>query len=312
MISKTFKLFLLFFILYNLLLLLFPPKKVYFQNTQQLNYVSAEQFFFSSRNRYDLIITGSSMSQRLSLDSFPENSYNLSFSGKSAFTGLELIKKKGDRPKIILIEMNILDLSIDDKFVNNLSRPLLYHLKKVFPALLESNQPFSILGSACIKMEYMIRNSGSKGIPEKIDSFKNETRRGNDTKFLIHKDLLSTYSENVDSLKVIKNIEILNDFIDYYNSFNTKLVLFYMPVNPDIFTSVRMESQKRLLKRYLKDNHVYWIPPDPMRQYFPGDGEHLDAKEAELFSKYLLGQIEKINKISFNEMGKPFINFENP
>jgi len=252
------------------------------------------------------------MSQRLSLDSFPENSYNLSFSGKSAFTGLELIKKKGDRPKIILIEMNILDLSIDDKFVNNLSRPLLYHLKKVFPALLESNQPFSILGSACIKMEYMIRNSGSKGIPEKIDSFKNETRRGNDTKFLIHKDLLSTYSENVDSLKVIKNIEILNDFIDYYNSFNTKLVLFYMPVNPDIFTSVRMESQKRLLKRYLKDNHVYWIPPDPMRQYFPGDGEHLDAKEAELFSKYLLGQIEKINKISFNEMGKPFINFENP
>jgi len=103
---KIILLFAFLFIIYNLYLLFAGPKIVMLQNQQQKNYSFAQDFMYE--NKANNIIVGSSMAARMNNDFLPKDFYNLSFSGGSVLTGLEIIKKSGFLPSRIYIENNII------------------------------------------------------------------------------------------------------------------------------------------------------------------------------------------------------------
>lgn len=122
--------------------------KVDWDTTQHLangNRIKAERFVFAGADSFHTVIVGSSLAYRIDLDSFPPGTANLGFGGMSVHDGLELIVRSGKRPRLVLIESNILFRETDKTFMDALFAPGLYAIREQMPMLREENQPSGVL-----------------------------------------------------------------------------------------------------------------------------------------------------------------------
>jgi len=135
MIKKSIIISTILLFVYNLLLsaIDFPVKP---GHQWQDNIITAEDYIYK-QNEKKIVIAGSSLSCVLIDDLLPKKCFNLAFAGLSAFDGLEIIKRTGSMPDIVLIETNPVFRSTDKNFLNSIFMPIRYSLKKIFPAFME-------------------------------------------------------------------------------------------------------------------------------------------------------------------------------
>jgi len=78
------------------------------QTTAQRNVIKAEDYLYDTRARYDTVIVGSSMSERLIVNGTSNRLYNLSLAGQSSLEGLRLVAARKQYPSVLLVEINTL------------------------------------------------------------------------------------------------------------------------------------------------------------------------------------------------------------
>lgn len=277
-IYKTVIIFFFIFIIYNIYLIIKQPEITMYQNAWQSNISKSQDYIYNEKAQN--IIVGSSMSATIKDSFLPSDYFNLSFSGGSSLTGLEIIKRSGKIPKRIFIESNILLIrEMDYKLIDQIYTPFIWRVKTNLPALHEKYQPLNVISS------FVYRNYG-KTHTQMMENKINKK---------IFDDSMKIQLESMD--KELKNykkkISQLREFIDYFESLGTKLYFFKLPVEKLILNTNIYKEQNNVLKKNF-DN--IWIPYDMKKTYFTSDGMHLTYKSAYLYSQDFLNETHEIHE----------------
>jgi hypothetical protein len=150
---------------YNLAIAVANPDIVLNFDAGLRNQIVAERYLDEAPPR--AVLTGSSMGFRLSVD-YMEGDYlgpqiyNLSFAGKTALPGLDLILAKPALPRVVLVEMNTMDRGYDREAAADSLREPWRKLRAAMPGFRIQNRPIdlgialswralkSVLGSAAV------------------------------------------------------------------------------------------------------------------------------------------------------------------
>jgi len=271
-IYKIIFLFVILFGLYNLFLVLEKPDIKIFQNQWQKNYSFAQDFIYE--NKAENIIVGSSMAARMQNDFLPKDFYNLSFSGGSVLTGLEIIKKSGFIPKNIYIETNIIFRNKDNKLLNNLFYPILWQIKKHIPVLQEKYQPLNLVASK-------IRGSYGKTHKEHMQEKRNEKIFN-----LTIQRQLKNYNKSLESYE--NKLSDLKILIEYFSKKGVNIVFFEMPIENRLANSIKAKEQRKIIKNNFANK---WFKLQSNDNYVTADGIHLIFPSAFKFSKEFVKDI---------------------
>jgi len=283
MIKKTLIYFLVLFVLYNAVIYLWKPDISTGQSQNQGNIVSAENYIFNAKGK-DIVIVGSSLAFRMKQDYLPNNYYNLAFGGNSIYDGLEIIKRSGNIPKIILIETNILMRPANAGFVNGLFAPGLSEAKKGLPGMREAYQPVNLLIGS---LQHLMAKNKTTTAAAKPDSALYDT--------VLHR-YRREYSHVPDLDTIDSRIETLKAYTEYFRGLGIQVVLFEMPVDCSLENSARTRYLHKKLEFEFPDKiYPRILSPDCTKFTF-NDGEHLSATSAMDYSDYLAKQVGLIGK----------------
>lgn len=235
----------------------------------------------------DITIVGSSLGKRIQNDYFDKlNVLNLSLDGGSQITGLEILKNSKILPKIILIEINILDRTIDQEIItkaislsntksfisvlNGSTKPLHYLFSKPFFAYSSTIQNVNLVK----KRNAHLVNSG----PIEYDNNK------------IIDDGISLLDQRSDWDLAYKNHAKILELTRYFEEQGSKVFFLYLPFS-DKFDKHLYSRRNRIIisgnnnficsrcidaRKIININELRW-----------GDGVHLDDRSALLIAESL-------------------------
>ncbi|AKF24358.1 hypothetical protein YH65_02315 [Sulfurovum lithotrophicum] len=282
-ISGIFWSFLAMFLLYNIYIAVCTPKITHYQNQWQRNTAVAQEFIYSPKA--ENIIVGSSLSARLNPTLLPPTFFNLSFSGGSVLTGLEIIKKTGYIPKRLYVETNLIFRFKSTKMINTLFYPVWWRVKAYLPALQEKYQPLNVLlsKSFCSK-----QNSQTPARPKGPKRYRDSKRDINIQRFnLMMKQRKAAYAKPLNT----RNLKAVKRLIHYFEKQGTQIVFFEMPIDPELANTPQAQKRRAIIKSIFKDP---WLPLPDYTQYVTADGHHLTHKSAYNYTKDFLNAIQNL------------------
>ena len=274
MIKKTILVFISFFGFYSLLVFL-KPSMSKTQHQWQDNVARGEKFIYDESGSIKNVIIGSSLSQRLVMDSLPDF-YNLAFAGQGIFDGLEILRHKKNLPKYVFIEMNIVLRPEDQGFTSGLFSPVSYFLKKYCPPLRADKQPLSFIYPSL------------QNIINKKEIIKPVTANSNETEFskkLIQLQI-ANYTKLPDSNLVYTQFSKLVNHISYLKNKGVNIVFFEMPLNPNL---VELPLARLIRNKFYENfpiTQYHYIKIPNCSEYITGDGLHLKDDEALIYTLY--------------------------
>ena len=263
----------IFILVYSLILSLFPrlKNKDKYQNYWQQNNAKLQEFAFS-KDTFKIILVGSSMTSAMPLKSFPLKTCELGLVGGCGITGLDAIKTTKKIPKIIIIETNWIGWGVDENSKGLYNNNYLNMIKSRLDGLHEPNKPMAVFANLL------------------MPSFPSLTRRSElkANIALINKNVTDFNSVDLDTFNLKKAIVILNDYISYFNKLGTKVYLMELPVNPQIATSKRYNTNRTFINKYLDKRNYTHIPDYPNSEKLEtSDGYHLTLASLKKYSTYL-------------------------
>lgn len=287
MIYKSIIVSTLLFILWSIIITIKPLSLS--QHQWQRNLVKAEKYLFDYDNP-EKVIVGSSLASRIPKDSI-DNICNLSFGGQSIFDGLNLLRLKEKLPKVVFIEINMLDKSENVRFNKIISSQISIVLKSNFKALRSDKQPLAVLSETVNKTYLAIginkkkKNLGNTSTEEKLS-----------TNPLFNRMLLrkkKNYSKAIQVEKYNIQFDILAEHVKFLESKNTEVIFFEMPVNFELVNLDKATYLRARIENEFPKNSFIKLPPN-VNFYKTADGFHLTKDEAQEYSTYFREELKRI------------------
>lgn len=268
-IARTGLLFLLFTGAWVCLVGLAKPVSHVTQSSWQFNVIAAQRVMWQ---KPEIIMVGSSLSARVKRDWLPNDMGNLSFSGGSALTGLDIITRADMKPREVWIEINFIHRSLDEEFTDDLFAPVISEARTVVPALREENRPYNIVIS-------LLSEPKAKRPLQSIEK-ERERYADNVVRILdIQKKDYAQIPKRLDS-----RLEQLDEYIVSLQRDGVKIIFHEMPIHPELAVMPRAcLIRETLLEKYPPRSGIVWLDsPDPNR-FATTDGLHLSASSAHLY-----------------------------
>lgn len=277
-ITKIVLIFVILFVVYNIYLFLVKPVISMYQNTNQSNIAKVQNYIYGKQ--HSTIIVGSSLSNTMKQSFFTDDIYNLAFSGGSSLTGLEIIKKSGRLPKIILVESNIIfERDIDNEMIDKIYQPILWKIKRDIPALQEKYQPLNIVAT-------FLKKTQGKSHSQRMKDTRNEKVFENSMKLRLKSidKPLSSFENRALALKRL---------VSYFENQGVKVYFFDLPVEKEVQHSLQFEQTRAILLDS-KYNFVKLFLDSSV--YKTSDGIHLIYSSAYKISNKIEKVVSEINK----------------
>lgn len=259
------------------------------QHIWQDNINKAQRFIYDKDTSLSVIV-GSSLSNRLVMDSLP-GFYNLSLQGQNIYDGLAIIFKKDQMPKKIYLEMNII-LGVENKnFTGSLFSPILFNIRNIFPSLRDEYQPvgqFSkIVMNSIDKIHPGSKLLKSPPVSENVFDQLMELK-------------IQEYSQIPDEVTIQDRKAILKKYVESLENEGAKVVFFEMPVNEKLSKLPKACIVREIFYETFPEEKYKYIPLPDYKNYKTRDGEHLGYEEAVMYTCYFKSEIGKVN-IASNE-----------
>lgn len=289
MIKKTIVVGIVFFVIYTILTFSIMPDKFVSQHQWQSNIITAQKFIYDDMAVYNNVIIGSSLSNRLVIDSLPKT-FNLSFSGQSIYDGLNILSHKTNLPKNVFIEMNIALRGKDENFASAIFSPVLYYLRKLLPSLRDGKQPIGILGGITSSI---ITRPFIEGL-KNIFQLNEESATNMNKKELFSKMLLleiKNYSQ-CPSQKTIKgSFDSLDKLVSQLENRGVNIVFFEIPVNSKLNNLPRAKTIRSAFYSSFPSSIYNYISIPDSCKFETTDGLHLNEDEALRYTMYLKSKL---------------------
>jgi hypothetical protein len=282
-------------LVYSLLLHLAPHLSAT-QDQWQLNVTLAETYLYDEKTVRNAIV-GSSISERLVMDGLPDFA-NLSFSGLSAFDGLNLLKHKHAMPATVFIETNVLLRKRDDNFGTTVLSPIPFWLRKHMSALRSDKQPLALVGQSLGEIigetgQAIKHNISGMGGGQASDSAGSTAAPASDSEIL--KLQIRDYSETPNEQVLQAQLQLLSDDVAYLKRHGVRVVFFEMPVDSRLAELPKARLVRESVQAvFPKEQYDYIAMPDP-KGYVTSDGIHLNRQESRRYTQYFVEQATRLD-----------------
>lgn len=253
------------------------------QTVGQRNIVKAEDYRYESASLYDTVIVGSSMSNRLVMDSMGVGCYNLALSGLSSPVGLQLILHSEHWPQLIYVEANSLLATFRTDQIPTLSDPPAWQfIHEKIPFMRQKYQPVGVFKAVFRDWHYGKRQFVFLETGEQVDSafFKKEI----DVQIKVRQQIPS-------DTFLRKQTQTIYKQFDLFKKHGTQIILFEMPVDQRI---KQLASSQAIHNALLDACHVRNIPFITLPEgaiYQTNDGVHLTNAECVRYTHYFCDQL---------------------
>ncbi len=268
-IFKTVLTSFLLFTLYTIFLFAFPKFQNHLttQSWWQENKIKAENFYFQ-KQKSDIIMVGTSMSEGLKLNPDKRSALTLNFIGGSSLTGLELVKRSSLLPKILIIETNWLERPLDYNLIADVTSTGFEKIISITPSLLESNKPANVLAS--------MMNLG----PSFIDNKKEKEH------FIENlNQKIKAENEHIDIESVEKEVKNVATLVYYFREKGVQVYLMELPMHKELYTTKRFTATKLTVNKFL--NEIDSIPKFKTQPLETSDGYHFTTASKKIYINYL-------------------------
>jgi hypothetical protein len=266
---------------------------------QEQNVIRGETFVYANQQPR-VVVVGSSIANRLK--DLPRDWFNLSFNGGSAFTGLEIIARADKRPKVVLIETNMLLLPADDQQLRQLFTPGVYQARRRLAFLAETNKPHLVAQRALIEGDERTSSparpapGGSWSSPtEPAEPDAAETALSREQYESLSARRAGELADAIDANALDRIVADLKYHVVNLEKRGVEVVFFEMPEHSDFADAPRPTSVRRKLKDAFPEDRYAWVPDADRGTYRTTDFVHLTAagskRYAELLKSFLSTQL---------------------
>ncbi len=249
------------------------------QNQYARNLVSAEEYLYENGQQAHTLILGSSMSSRLVMDSLPKGFYNLSMSGLSIHDGLQLLEKAKHKPRVVMIEMNIVLREANQSFDADVLHPILYHIRQYIPLIRKKYQPLGVLKALYRDQMSVSQDYALFTLPKEV--YDREVKR-----------LIREFSSTEQISKIKPRFLALKQAVQRLRASGVQIIFFEMPFHQDA-TQLKIPRLIRSNFSLLFPSHEYMYVNRPSEIYQTTDGVHLAGSEARRYTCYLRNELMK-------------------
>ena len=256
-------------------------------NQWQANIIKSEKYIYSQNSNSRIVLVGSSLTNNLSTNYFSSQVANLGMSGGSAQTGLEIVRRKQTKPKLLLVELNdTIGRKLDNKLISPLFHPLTSFLKLYFPMFRQEYRPTSVL------IQYLENEYKQKSKMNVVRQDEKQVVNSDFRKKMI-KELVENRNAELDTQQkqlITQQAEFIKAQITDLQKEAVRVILFDIPGEPVVDNTIKQKQIRELLKSLFPKNSFEWLPELPNREWVTSDGIHLVQSNAR---KYVL-QLETI------------------
>lgn len=258
------------------------------QSQWQENLVKAQDYLSETRPIH-VVIVGSSLAARLE-NSLGEDACNLALAGGSSATGLELVCRKTLKPRIVLIETNLITKNADASVLDNAFRPVFSQLRVVFPAFRERFQPANFLAG---KVGEKIVGLGTRSL-ESLANRKDKAKVGaSDVLFqqLLQKQR-AEYGAAPGTAELEEACARLERYVNRLADDHVQVALLELPVHRELMTLPRFRAIRQTLEAKFPPDRFRWIEAPASFEIETSDALHLNADCARALARNIRGQLE--------------------
>ncbi len=259
-------------------------------NQWQANITKAEKYIYSENSNSSIVLAGSSLTNNLPTKYFSSQVANLGMSGGSAQTGLEIVRRKQTKPRLLLVELNdTIGRKLDNKLVNPLFHPLTSFLKLYLPMFRQEYRPTSVL-IQYLENEYKQKN--------RMDDRQDEKQVVNsDFRLKMIKRLVENRNAELDTQQkqlILEQAEFIKAQITDLQKDVVRVILFDIPGEPVVDNTIKQKQIRELIKTLFPKSSFEWLPELPSRKWVTSDGIHLVQSNAREYVFQLEKVIDKL------------------
>lgn len=259
----------------HLCFVLFNPSIGMATHQWQDNVLKAQQFMYAEMS--DTVMVGTSLSARIIRDSIPFVK-SVSFGGCAVEDGLKIILSKGNAPKYVLVETNLLLREGNTELVSRITKGVVPEIRKWIPSLREQYEPICLFASMMMSSTNINPQVGMSTV--NLDLLNESINRKLEEDKLIPEE------------KAKSRLQDIKKLIIELEEKGSKFVFFEMPVNERLLHLKRYEQIREIVQKEFPANKYVYLPSDTSH-YLTTDGEHLDYEGQQRFSHYFRINLEE-------------------
>jgi hypothetical protein len=280
-------------VLYNGVAAGLAPRPWFFpaQHQWQRNVTAAQEYLYDRRSSR-VVVVGSSMAAALDDERLPADYFNLAFTGRSVYDGLEVIRRSRARPEVVLVEANVLLRPYDEAFIQGLFVPVLSDLRNALPGLRARHEPASLLlgllrvGSTLARRRHGAAPSATLARPTVADGagaapFETMLRLQ-----------LESQAALPERKALAQSLASLKAYVDELRGRGVEVMLFEMPNDPRVFASAGPAAVRAALREALPPSTYTYLPLPDNAQFTTTDAVHLDGASAGRYTASLVAEVE--------------------
>ena len=282
---------------YHLLLPHLPRKFYQIPGQQRGNYLRAQRYIFDTPENINVIV-GSSMALSLDDQILGPDYFKLTFPGGSITTALEIIRRSGKRPPVILIETNLPGKDKDEELLHDLFSPWLFQLRRHSDIFKEEGRPANFVGGiaeACVrKGSYW----ASRIVLGKAQALQ-ETRQPGVQPDLrlkmirVHQD---AWKGAIPAASLARHGDELANYVALLSREGCQCVFFEMPMDSTLIELPLPTAQRRAMKERFPEEKYRWLSFERDHNYETRDGIHLVEAEARRLTQAFVTQVNQVTQ----------------
>lgn len=304
MIARSFIFGLGIFLLYNLALWLFAPTAMPYatQSEWQVNLIKLQDYALAPNAKPNAIV-GSSLAARLVRTSLDEEFHHLALVSDGPLTGLEVLRRQGTIPRVLLIETNLLLREENAAALDNTFRPILSHFRPHLPALQERYQPANVLAGQ-IGERILRRTFRTLGqfIPDRpaARAMPLDSDRARQLFEVGLAEQRAATDVPADAARLAEHLRRLQIHVDEFERRGSRCIFLEMPTDPSLMNLRQPREIRTALLQAFPEDKYRWIRPETSRRYLTTDGAHLTESEAKAYAHRIHQEIapEKLTALS--------------
>jgi len=231
------------------------------------NEVAAERLLYGNKDQW-LILAGSSAASFMPPPTMmPVDAYTLAMQGSGGMSGLEIILCSGARPKVVLLEADLLFRDIDKSFVADMCDPVAMALRRQIPAL---RYGYNLVNLTKIRFTPLPPPDMER---PKMTMEEWERKRRPMVERMVGRMQANMVKELPEMRRERQQHTLarLKQDIELLKERGTEVVFYATPLSPDVATLPRYVEWRELLRQHFPEQRIL----APEGQYYLSDGIHM-------------------------------------
>lgn len=267
------------------------------QGQWQANLVKAEEYALAEPRRPGAVV-GSSLAVRLAFSPLSGEFFNLALAGDGPLTGLEVIRRSGIFPRVLLIETNLVLRERNPVILDHLAQPLRPELQTKLWSLRERYQPANLLaGNFGQRIVHAVLAAPRQLFGSRDAAASTREAEAENNARLFAAELArqrEQYTQAPDPVLLEERIAELKQGVAELERAGVRCILLELPVDASLLRLPGTTVTQAALARAFPADRYRWLRPEPDRRYETTDGLHLTLPEAHALGARIRAELAPI------------------